>query len=195
MSIKNINYIDKIEIINFLNESYFNIISQINIITIHLDKLNDVLLKDKIISLNTDYINRNKEISQLINNLKTNYQDHYLKLNEKIKTFDSLPYFSEKIHHNSQPSTNEEETSRLNSNYKSIFQNFDKIDKLTNDINKFREIKKIKRNQKLKDIELKIGDIFDEMTTLNFNQMNIKLKNLEVDNLFDEINNKFLNNI
>lgn len=186
MSTKITNSLERIEIFNFLNDSYFNMLSQINIITINIDKLNDLLLRNKLISLDLmDHINLNKDISLLMQNLKLNFQDYYIKLNEKIKNLDHISIFSEKFNHFSQPSTNEEETSKLNSHYKSIFQNFERLDKLTNDINKIRENKKEKRLVKLKNTELKISEMFGDIVTLNFNQINTKLKNLEVDNLFD----------
>lgn len=77
--------IQKIEMLNCVNGFCADIVSQMNILFIHYDKLDDIVVtlvsKEKLSPYKTKY----QEINALLHSLKQTFQDHYLKLNENLK--------------------------------------------------------------------------------------------------------------
>ena len=204
LSQSNLSY-NKIDVFNFLNENYTEVISQLNIIVIHFDQLQDIVNSNYSQNSNNNKLNfrdKHVQINSLITNLKQTYQSHYLKLNECLKSIDKM---SSSFQNNNIPvtkkdkglkiissSTNEEETNKLNSQFKTIFKDFNRLDKVSNDLNKIKETKNEEKINRLKTFESRMNIFIDEIRTLDFNEMNSKLVNLEVDNLFGEANMKDL---
>lgn len=82
-------------LLNNLNEYYADIISQLNVICIHFDKLAD-LNKDKSSDVKI-FNSKHSEVNKLLSGVKQSFQNHYLKLNEGMKNLVSKKSYINRI--------------------------------------------------------------------------------------------------